>query len=75
MTTPLTFLRPWLKNPCICQGSVREAEPLLVLWDKGIIIGIRSYIAVGPARDKKVWNGDSHYPFLLKHRCKTELAG
>lgn len=30
------------------------------LWDKGFIIGIRSYIAVGPSGDIKVWNGDSH---------------
>lgn len=63
----LAFLGSWLKYPCICQSSVRETEPLRVLQDKGFIIGIKSYVAVGPAGDMKVQNGDSHYPILLKY--------
>lgn len=56
------FLRPKLSVQYlaygISYGSIGEAEPLSILWNKAFIRGIRLYTVRGGAGEVKAWKGE-----------------
>lgn len=54
-------------NSAICllymsaNSSIREAEPLAVMWNKGFIIGVRAYTVVGEDVVGKLYKREDHW--------------